>query len=201
MNANAKQVGGTHYKGMPIEHWDLVAIFDWDYFQARSIAYTMRWREKGGIADLKKSIHFLEKYIEVEELKTGGRHVEALLILALEKERERLSKKDAVEHSADEEEMGPIVQREVTFNPTDKPLQDGFKVVDERVYPAELNLADMDADSLRDGIIKRRGPEPQCDVRKGRSVDDDNLNRPAGLADDPSGQHAHQAHPWNAPSA
>lgn len=66
--ANEHQVGGSHYKspGLP-EHWDLVAMFGWDYFQGQITKYVMRWRKKNGIEDLKKARHYLDKYIEVEE--------------------------------------------------------------------------------------------------------------------------------------
>jgi len=83
--ANDRQVSGTHYKKMFIEHWDLAALYGWDYFQARAIAYVMRWRDKGGIADLEKSIHFLQKYIEVEKAKADGTLTRGILEAALKK--------------------------------------------------------------------------------------------------------------------
>jgi hypothetical protein len=71
MNANLKQVGGDHYKGSAVEHWDFVDQHDLDYFQAQIIKYTMRWREKGGIQDLEKAQHFLDKYMELAKLPTS----------------------------------------------------------------------------------------------------------------------------------
>jgi|SRR5688572_19992373 len=65
MAANDNQVGGDHYKTGGLEHWDMVVHFKLDYFQGQITKYVMRWRDKGGIADLKKAQHFLEKYIEV----------------------------------------------------------------------------------------------------------------------------------------
>jgi hypothetical protein len=71
--ANKRQVGGDHYQEMGVlEHWDLAAMYGWDYFAARTIAYIMRWRTKGGIQDLEKARHFLDKYIEVETLRMKG---------------------------------------------------------------------------------------------------------------------------------
>src|SRR3954468_9618845 len=63
-----KQVGGTHYKvsNTAVEHWNLVTAHNWDYFQAQIIKYVMRWKDKGGIEDLLKAQHFLNKYIEVK---------------------------------------------------------------------------------------------------------------------------------------
>ena len=65
MSANDKQVGGGHYRGAELQHWDLVDIYQWDYFQAQIIKYVMRHKQKNGIEDLKKAIHFAEKYIEL----------------------------------------------------------------------------------------------------------------------------------------
>ncbi len=66
--ANERQVGGDHYKNPGgIEHWDLVVAWDLDYFQAQITKYVARWKKKGGVEDLKKAAHFLEKYIEVAD--------------------------------------------------------------------------------------------------------------------------------------
>lgn len=65
MSANNKQVGGNHYK-TNIEPWD--AITDWGlgYLDGSAVKYLSRWHKKGGIQDLEKAIHFLQKLIEVE---------------------------------------------------------------------------------------------------------------------------------------
>ena len=65
MLANDKQVGGNHYK-TTIEPWD--AILDWKlgYLDGSAVKYLSRWRKKGGVDDLRKAVHFIEKLIEVE---------------------------------------------------------------------------------------------------------------------------------------
>lgn len=64
--ANKRQVGATHYKtNHGLEHWDLVEMFGWDYFQAQIIRYVMRCHNKNGIEDLEKAAHYIEKYVEV----------------------------------------------------------------------------------------------------------------------------------------
>lgn len=65
--ANKKQVGGEHYKQFTIQPWD--AIEDWSlgYLDGTVIKYVSRWKHKGGVEDLKKAKHFLEKLIELEE--------------------------------------------------------------------------------------------------------------------------------------
>lgn len=68
MSANDKQVGGTHYGGGALQHWDVVSIMELDYFQGQITKYVMRWKKKNGVEDLKKAAHFLEKYIELNEV-------------------------------------------------------------------------------------------------------------------------------------
>jgi phage gp16-like protein len=66
--ANERQVGGDHYR-VPIQHWDYAAAHDFDYFQGQVTKYVTRWKKKGGIQDLEKARHFLDKYIELEKAK------------------------------------------------------------------------------------------------------------------------------------
>lgn len=66
---NEEQVGGAHYTKCTIQPWDYVIANDLDYFQGSIIKYVTRWRDKGGVQDLRKAMHFLEKYIEHEESK------------------------------------------------------------------------------------------------------------------------------------
>ena len=65
MNANAKQVSGSHYQ-TTIQPWD--AITDWElgFLDGCAVKYLSRWRKKGGVDDLRKAVHFIEKLIEVE---------------------------------------------------------------------------------------------------------------------------------------
>lgn len=61
---NAKQVGGDHYaKHGDLQHWDVVVHFALDYFQGNITKYLFRWRSKGGVQDLEKAQHYLEKYL------------------------------------------------------------------------------------------------------------------------------------------
>ena len=68
-NANATQIGGDHYKGKAVQPWDFIAANELDYFQGNIIKYVTRWRDKSGIQDLRKALHYLEKYIELNEVK------------------------------------------------------------------------------------------------------------------------------------
>jgi hypothetical protein len=69
--ANAKQVSGKHYKDKEIQPWDYIYANNLGYFEGNCVKYVSRWRDKGGTADLKKAIHYLEKLIELEEAKAS----------------------------------------------------------------------------------------------------------------------------------
>ena len=66
MNANEKQIGGEHYKSKAIQPWDYIASNGLGYFDGNIVKYVTRWRDKGGVADLEKAQHYLQKLIEVE---------------------------------------------------------------------------------------------------------------------------------------
>lgn len=62
MNANDMQVGGSHYKDKQnYQHWDLVCDLELHYLIACATKYISRWRNKNGIQDLEKSVHYLVK--------------------------------------------------------------------------------------------------------------------------------------------
>lgn len=63
MKANDHQVGGRHYK-TSYEHWDLVLVTGMGYLEGCATKYVSRWRKKGGVQDLKKALHYLNKLEE-----------------------------------------------------------------------------------------------------------------------------------------
>jgi len=63
MGANDHQVGGQHYK-TNYEHWDLVLATGMGYLEGCATKYVARWRNKDGVADLKKALHYVEKIQE-----------------------------------------------------------------------------------------------------------------------------------------
>jgi hypothetical protein len=69
MSANENQVAGTHYKSQAIEPWDYIISNEIPYMEGNVIKYVSRWRDKGGLDDLRKAQHYLQKLIEVEEAK------------------------------------------------------------------------------------------------------------------------------------
>jgi len=63
--ANTIQIGGEHYKKGGEEHWDRAWRLKYDPFQYIITKWVERWRDKGGVEDLKKAQHAIQKYIEV----------------------------------------------------------------------------------------------------------------------------------------
>lgn len=69
--ARETQIGGDHYRKLVIQPWD--AMQEWmsgeqfaGYLQGNILKYIVRYRDKGGVEDLKKARHYLDKLIEVE---------------------------------------------------------------------------------------------------------------------------------------
>jgi len=67
LGANTKQVGGAHYTDKAIQPWDYILANDLGYLEGNIVKYVSRWKDKGGIEDLKKAQHYLQKLIEVTE--------------------------------------------------------------------------------------------------------------------------------------
>jgi hypothetical protein len=65
MSANDNQIGGNHYKGKAIQPWDYIVANNLGYLEGNVVKYISRWKEKGGIDDLHKVVHYAEKLIEV----------------------------------------------------------------------------------------------------------------------------------------
>lgn len=73
MSANDIQIAGSHYKAKAIQPWDYIASNELGYFEGNIVKYVSRWREKGGVDDLRKARHYLEKLIELNVLEnTNG---------------------------------------------------------------------------------------------------------------------------------
>lgn len=66
MKANDTQVGGSHYKQQQMQPWDYIAANNLGFFEGNVVKYVTRWRGKGGVEDLRKARHYLDKLIELE---------------------------------------------------------------------------------------------------------------------------------------
>lgn len=67
MSANDNQIGGQHYYKKTIQPWDFIAANELGYFEGNVVKYVSRWRDKGGVQDLHKAAHYLQKLIELQE--------------------------------------------------------------------------------------------------------------------------------------
>lgn len=70
-SSSVRQIGGNHYSKHKVSPWDIYA--DWfgeaemrGYLLGCIVKYIVRYRDKGGILDLEKARHMLDKLIEVE---------------------------------------------------------------------------------------------------------------------------------------
>lgn len=58
---NDIQIGGRHYKKTAYQHWDFVCDADVHYLVGCATKYVSRWRDKNGVEDLEKAIHYADK--------------------------------------------------------------------------------------------------------------------------------------------
>jgi len=63
--ANTHQVGGDHYRSMAIQPWDYILSNGLGFAEGNIVKYVTRWQEKGGVDDLRKARHYLDKLIEM----------------------------------------------------------------------------------------------------------------------------------------
>lgn len=76
--ANAKQVGGQHYKKMGVEPWDVIDTWPLEQqigaYRAGALKYIMRMGSKDqSEQEIGKGIHYLEKLLEVLKERRHGR--------------------------------------------------------------------------------------------------------------------------------
>lgn len=64
------QIGGDHYKTMPIQPLEYMIANNIPFAEGAVIKYVSRWRSKGGVQDLEKAVHILQVLIELEQKKT-----------------------------------------------------------------------------------------------------------------------------------
>ena len=84
-NVNQKQIGGTHYQKLDPAPWDVILKWNLGYLEGTALKYIARWRDKGGLDDIRKAIHFLEKLLEVETEKLQGPHTASKTVLLSER--------------------------------------------------------------------------------------------------------------------
>ena len=72
IKASDMQIGGTHYTSKKVQPWE--AMEAWmtpeqfaGFLRGNAIKYLARCDDKGGVEDLKKARHYLDKLIEINE--------------------------------------------------------------------------------------------------------------------------------------
>lgn len=78
MSANQTQIGGTHYASKKIQPWD--AMEAWmtraefaGFLRGNAIKYLARCNDKGGVQDLLKARHYIDKLIELDAQVDDGK--------------------------------------------------------------------------------------------------------------------------------
>ena len=64
--AHKEQVGGDHYKKMAIQPIEYIMANKLGYCEGNIVKYISRWRDKGGVEDLRKIKQYVDFLIERE---------------------------------------------------------------------------------------------------------------------------------------
>lgn len=62
-----RQVGGFHYKDMVIQPIEFILANELSFCEGNIVKYICRYKQKGGIEDIKKVIHYAEILLEEME--------------------------------------------------------------------------------------------------------------------------------------
>jgi hypothetical protein len=60
------QEGGAHYKNRAIQPVEYIHANGLPFIEGSVVKYITRWRDKGGVEDLKKIKHYIDLLIELE---------------------------------------------------------------------------------------------------------------------------------------
>ena len=90
MDPFSTQVGGSHYKSMKIQPVEFILANDLGFCEGNIIKYTCRYRQKGGVQDLEKVIHYAQLLIDSLKEKVSQEKPEQLLIEKQHQEKENL---------------------------------------------------------------------------------------------------------------
>ena len=70
MSANKTQIGGTHYTTKSIQPWEAMQAWMSEeefcgFLRGNCLKYLVRYKDKGGVEDLRKARHYMDKLIEM----------------------------------------------------------------------------------------------------------------------------------------
>jgi hypothetical protein len=71
-SANDRQPGGRHYMDRVIQPWDFIHANNIGFLAGNVIKYVARYEQKGGLLDLEKAEHYLQKLIEEQKKAIGN---------------------------------------------------------------------------------------------------------------------------------
>jgi hypothetical protein len=71
-SASSKQVGGDHYKDLPIQPVEYCQRNGLGFCESSVVKYVSRYKAKNGVEDLRKARHFLDLLIEMREKDTAS---------------------------------------------------------------------------------------------------------------------------------
>ena len=66
MSAKETQVGGDHYKALPIQPVEFIHQNELGFIEGNIIKYVVRHKTKNGKLDLEKAAHYLRLLIEMD---------------------------------------------------------------------------------------------------------------------------------------
>ena len=64
MSALERQVGGSHYKDLPIQPIEYILANKLPFCEGNIVKYVTRWKQKGGRQDLEKVIHYAQLLLD-----------------------------------------------------------------------------------------------------------------------------------------
>jgi len=64
-NPLQRQVGGNHYKTMKIQPLEFIEANELSFCLANAVKYICRHKNKNGLEDIEKAIHYLELHKEI----------------------------------------------------------------------------------------------------------------------------------------
>lgn len=106
MKPTETQVGGSHYRDMPIQPATFILRNGIGFHEGSAIKYLCRWRKKGGVEDLKKARHFIDMLIEDTEAVAACKAADDKMMAYIEEAAEKYidfppPKKKAIWHNPD----------------------------------------------------------------------------------------------------
>ena len=96
MSALKQQVGGTHYSKHGIQAIEFIVSNDLGFVEGNIVKYIIRYKDKGGKADLEKARHYIDMLIEMRyPEETGPALSNAGLVAYIKRLNEKMLPKDA----------------------------------------------------------------------------------------------------------